>query len=199
MVCYYFSNHKILWFFPTGYPHVAHKGGVSGGLWDPESPMRCPYCKSVEDKVVDSRLAEEGAAIRRRRECISCGRRFTTFERAEPVAVRVLKRSGEVVPFDRAKVASGIEKACKNRPVTEETIERMVSEIEEALRATGSQVRSADVGLAVLDRLRDVDEVAYVRFASVYRDFKDLTDFEREMRLLQKSTPPKAAVKGGDE
>jgi transcriptional repressor NrdR len=161
--------------------------------------MRCPYCKSVEDKVVDSRLAEDGGAIRRRRECIACGRRFTTFERAEPVAVRVLKRSGEVVPFDRAKVSSGIWKACKNRPVSEETIERMVGEIEEALRATGSQVRSADVGLAVLDRLRDVDEVAYMRFASVYRNFEELTDFENEMRLLQKSTPPKAVVKGGDE
>lgn len=160
--------------------------------------MRCPYCKSVEDKVVDSRPADEDAAIRRRRECTSCGRRFTTFERAEPVPIPLVKRSGEQVPFDRAKVISGIAKACVNRPVPEETIEHMTDEIEEALRATGSTVTTADVGIAVLDRLRDLDEVAYLRFASVYRGFSELTDFEREMRMLQKKTPPKAASRAGE-
>jgi transcriptional repressor NrdR len=158
--------------------------------------MRCPYCKSVEDRVIDSRLAEEGAAIRRRRQCDSCGRRFTTFERAEGVGLQVRKRSGERLPFDRAKIISGLTKACVNRPVTEQEVERVADEIEEAIRASGSaEVSTQEIGLAVLDRLRDLDEVAYLRFASVYRDFQELTDFEREVgQLLQKRTP-----KGGSE
>jgi transcriptional repressor NrdR len=162
--------------------------------------MRCPYCRSTEDKVVDSRLAEDGAAIRRRRECASCGRRFTTFERAETVGLRVEKRSGERVPFDRGKVIAGIAKAVTNRPVSVADIERMAGEVEEALRLLGRDVKTADVGVAVLDKLRETDEVAYVRFASVYKDFQELTDFEREVGLLLKKTPPKAAAaKGGDE
>lgn len=158
--------------------------------------MRCPYCKSTEDKVVDSRLAEEGAAIRRRRECASCGRRYTTFERAEAAGLRVRKRSGEREPYDRTKVMVGIGKACKNRPVSEEDIERIADEIEERLRASGvDEVTTAEVGVAILDRLREVDEVAYVRFASVYKDFQELTDFEREVGLLlQKKTPPKSTA-----
>ena len=163
--------------------------------------MRCPYCRSVEDKVVDSRIAEEGAAIRRRRECLGCGRRFTTFERSEAVTLRVVKRSGEKVAFERAKVISGIGKACVNRPVEPAVIERMTDEIEEALRAASStgEVKSTEVGLAVLDRLRDEDAVAYMRFASVYKDFQELTDFQREMGSLQKKTPPKAVARSGDE
>jgi transcriptional repressor NrdR len=153
--------------------------------------MRCPYCKGLEDKVVDSRLAEEGASIRRRRECLACGRRYTTFERVEPVGLRVSKRSGEVQPYDRRKVVSGLLKACVNRPVTEADIERIADEIEERLREGGrKEVTSTEVGLTTLERLREVDEVAYVRFASVYRDFQELTDFEREVGLLlQKRTP----------
>ncbi|MCA1833748.1 MAG: transcriptional regulator NrdR [Actinobacteria bacterium] len=163
--------------------------------------MRCPYCRSAEDKVVDSRLAEDGAAIRRRRECASCGRRFTTFERAEAVGLRVVKRSGEAMPYSRAKVISGIAKAVTNRPVSAEDIERMADEIEQGLRQAGSEVKTSDVGLAVLEKLREVDEVGYVRFASVYKEFQELTDFEREVGLLlQKKTPPKAATaKTGDE
>jgi transcriptional repressor NrdR len=163
--------------------------------------MQCPYCRAVEDKVVDSRLSDEGASIRRRRECLGCSRRFTTYERVEAVALRVRKRSGERVPFDRAKVVSGIEKACKNRPVTPEDIERMVSGIEEVLRAASrsGEVSSQEVGLAVLDRLRESDGVAYMRFASVYKDFQELTDFAREVGALQKKTPPKAVSKTGDE
>lgn len=155
--------------------------------------MRCPYCRSVEDKVIDSRLADDGAAIRRRRECLGCQRRFTTFERAEATALRVRKRSGEVVPFDRAKVTSGLTKACVNRPVPEQEVQRVADEIEEALRASGSaEVSTQELGLAILDRLRDLDEVAYVRFASVYKDFQELTDFERELGLLlQKRSAPK--------
>ena len=159
--------------------------------------MRCPHCKGLEDKVVDSRLAEDGLAIRRRRECLACGKRFTTFERSEPAGLRVLKRSGQAEPYDRGKVVGGLIKACKNRPVSEADIERVADEIEEHLRSGGrKEVPSAEVGLAILDRLRDVDEVAYIRFASVYRDFQELTDFEKEVGLLlDKRTPPKQLQK----
>ena len=155
--------------------------------------MRCPYCRNLEDKVVDSRPAEEGGSIRRRRECLGCGARFTTFERAEHVDLRVKKRSGDIEPYARTKVVAGLTKACVNRPVTAKDIERLADQIEEALRDTGRRdVSSAEVGMAILDRLREVDEVAYLRFASVYRDFQDMTDFEKEMGLLlQKQTPPK--------
>jgi transcriptional repressor NrdR len=155
--------------------------------------MRCPHCKGLEDKVVDSRLAEGGISIRRRRQCLTCGGRFTTFERSEPAGLRVQKRSGEIEPYDREKVVGGLVKACKNRPVGEADIERLADEIEEHLREGGRrQVPSAEVGLAILDRLREVDEVAYIRFASVYRDFDSLTDFEKEVGLLlDKQTPPK--------
>lgn len=155
--------------------------------------VRCPYCRSLDDKVVDSRTAEEGAAIRRRRECLTCGKRFTTFERADAVTLWVMKRSGERVAYDRMKVVEGLRRACVNRPVADADIARVADEIEEAMRAPGvSEVRSQDVGIAVLDRLRDLDEVAYIRFASVYKDFQELTDFEREVGLLlQKKTPPK--------
>jgi len=155
--------------------------------------MRCPHCKGLEDKVVDSRLAEGGISIRRRRQCLTCGGRFTTFERSEPAGLRVQKRSGEIEPYDREKVVGGLVKACKNRPVSETDIERLADEIEEHLREGGRrQVPSAEVGLAILDRLRELDEVAYIRFASVYRDFDSLTDFEKEVGLLlDKQTPPK--------
>jgi len=157
--------------------------------------MRCPYCKNVEDRVVDSRLSEDGAAIRRRRECSACGRRFTTFERAEAAGLRVVKRSEEREPFDRLKVIVGVRKACKNRPVTEEAMERIADEIEETARSSGTaEMSSQEIGLAILDRLRDLDDVAYVRFASVYKDFQDVTDFERAVgELLPKKTPPKRA------
>lgn len=149
--------------------------------------MRCPYCKELEDKVVDSRPAEEGGAIRRRRECLGCGARFTTFERAEHVDLRVRKRNGDVEPYMRSKVVAGLAKACVNRPVTTKEIERLADQIEEHLRESGrKEVPSAEVGMAILDRLREVDEVAYIRFASVYRDFQELTDFEKEMGLLQR-------------
>lgn len=157
--------------------------------------MRCPYCRGLEDRVIDSRLTDEGSAIRRRRECEGCGKRFTTFERADAVTLVVRKRSGERVAFDRSKITAGVRKACVNRPVSEEAVDRIADEIEETIRASGSgEVTTQEVGLAILDRLRDLDEVAYVRFASVYKDFQELTDFEREVgQLLQKRTPPKVA------
>lgn len=153
--------------------------------------MRCPSCAAVDDKVVDSRVADDGAAIRRRRECLTCGRRFTTYERIEEVPLAVVKRSGEAQPFDRAKVVAGIRAACKNRPVTVEAMEALAAEVEERMRMEGGEVKSEQVGLAVLDLLRHLDDVAYVRFASVYKGFEDVGDFTREVGLLQKQTEPK--------
>ncbi|MGH2774856.1 MAG: transcriptional regulator NrdR [Actinomycetota bacterium] len=156
--------------------------------------MRCPYCESEEDKVVDSRLAEGGRAIRRRRECIGCGRRYTTFERAEEVPLLIAKRSGEEEPFDRDKVIEGVRRACKNRPVSEADILTIADDVEEAMRADSRRpVPSAEIGREVLERLRLIDEVAYLRFASVYKDFQELDDFEKELGLLLKKSPPKAA------
>ncbi len=152
--------------------------------------MRCPACGNTEDKVVDSRTADDGDAIRRRRECLTCGRRFTTFERLEEAVLTVVKRSGEREPFDRPKVVAGIRAASKNRPVTEQQMEAVAVDVEEAMRLVGSDVSSEQVGLAVLDRLRILDDVAYVRFASVYKGFEDLGDFEREVALT-KATEPK--------
>jgi transcriptional repressor NrdR len=151
--------------------------------------VRCPVCGSLDDKVVDSRLADDGAAIRRRRECLGCNRRFTTFERVDEVPFVVVKRSGEREPFDRTKVASGIRAAAKNRPVTDEQVEAVTAEIEDSLRVEGTDVSSERVGVAVLGRLRSLDEVAYVRFASVYKDFDDARDFEREVGLLSSEDP----------
>jgi transcriptional repressor NrdR len=148
--------------------------------------VRCPSCASLDDKVVDSRLAEDGATIRRRRECLACGRRVTTFERVEEVPLTVLKRSGGREPFDRAKVAAGIRAAAKNRPLSPAQIAEASTEIEEALRLEGAEVASSRIGVVVLERLRALDEVAYLRFASVYKDFDDPSDFGRELELLAK-------------
>jgi transcriptional repressor NrdR len=153
--------------------------------------MRCPSCASLDDKVVDSRLADDGAAIRRRRECLGCSRRFTTFERVEEVALVVVKRSGHRAPFDRAKIVGGLRAAAKNRPVSDDQLEALAAEVEEALRLEGPELTSQQVGLAVLERLRALDDVAYLRFASVYKGFEDAGDFEREVGLLTKSTEPK--------
>jgi transcriptional repressor NrdR len=153
--------------------------------------VRCPQCSGLDDKVVDSRLADDGGAIRRRRECLGCGRRFTTYERLEELPLVVIKRSGQRQPFERAKVVAGIRAASKNRPLTNETMEALATEVEEQIRLDGPEVTSQQVGRAVLDRLRTLDEVAYVRFASVYKGFADIGDFEREVGLLTKSTQPK--------
>ena len=153
--------------------------------------MRCPSCTGDDDKVVDSRQADDGSAIRRRRECLTCGHRFTTFERLEEVPLHVVKRSGDRVAFDPAKVAAGVQAAAKGRPVTAEQVTDLVAQVSDALRLEGSEVPSERVGLAVLDRLRELDQVAYVRFASVYKDFDTAADFEREIGLLTKATAPK--------
>jgi transcriptional repressor NrdR len=153
--------------------------------------MRCPGCESLDDKVVDSRLAEDGAAIRRRRECLACGRRFTTYERLDDVPLLVVKRSGHREPWDRTKVVVGLQAAAKNRPLGDAQLEDLALQVEEEARLGGGEISSEQVGLAVLDRLRAVDEVAYLRFASVYKGFDDADDFAREARLLTKETAPK--------
>jgi transcriptional repressor NrdR len=156
--------------------------------------LRCPYCENEEDKVIDSRLAEDGRAIRRRRECIACGRRYTTFERAEETPLLVSKRGGVEEPFDLQKIVSGLISACKNRPVTLAAVESLAEDVEEAMRSDPRRpVPSSEIGREVLERLRDLDDVAYLRFASVYKDFQELTDFEKELGSLLKKSPPKAA------
>lgn len=153
--------------------------------------MRCPWCSSLDDKVVDSRLADEGGAIRRRRECLGCGRRFTTFERVEEAPVTVVKRSGAREPFLRAKVVAGVRAATKNRPVEAVQMEELAAGVEEELRLLGGEVTSQQVGLAVLERLARLDDVSYLRFASVYKGFEEAGDFQREAGLLTKATAPK--------
>lgn len=149
--------------------------------------MHCPVCPSDDTKVIDSRAAEEGASIRRRRQCPLCGFRFTTRERLEEAPLMVTKRSGSRVPFDRSKVIAGVSAATKGRPVEATTIETLVDRVEETLRAIGNEVSSAQVGHAVLEQLRDIDEVAYLRFASVYKNFDQAADFRRELALLEKN------------
>lgn len=145
--------------------------------------MRCPFCRHDDSRVVDSRTAEDGAAIRRRRQCPECNRRFTTVEQATLV---VVKRSGATEPFSRDKIVSGVRKACQGRPVGDDDLALLAHRVEEAVRATGSaEVDSHDVGLAILTPLRELDEVAYLRFASVYRSFESLDDFEQEIALLR--------------
>jgi transcriptional repressor NrdR len=153
--------------------------------------VRCPSCAEVDDKVVDSRMADDGGTIRRRRECLACGHRYTTFERHEELPVLVVKRSGDRVPFDRAKIEAGIVSAAKGRPVTLEQIGLVAETLEDRWRLQGGEVTSDQIGLAVLDELRDLDQVAYVRFASVYKGFDDAADFQRELTLLTKETAPK--------
>ena len=145
--------------------------------------MLCPNCGATETRVIDSRPAENSQAIRRRRECEECAHRFTTYERLEP-QVTVRKRYGRLEAFSTPKLASGISAALADRPVSGSTTERLVEEVEETLRASGSQVTSEEIGREVLDHLKGLDEVAYLRFASVYKEFQDATDFEKEMAEL---------------
>ena len=147
--------------------------------------MRCPYCNNNEAKVVDSRSSKDGDAIRRRRECITCGKRYTTYERIEEVAQMVIKKDGRRENFDRWKLKAGLLKAIEKRPVSLEQVETLIDEVERKLfGATEHEVATAAIGEAVMDRLKNLDEVAYVRFASVYRQFKDLNEFMSELKLM---------------
>lgn len=161
--------------------------------------MRCPYCGVDDDRVVDSRSAADGSAIRRRRECAICGQRFTTYERVDDVPLVVRKRSGVREPFDRGKLRAGLERAATDR-IEAVALDELLEQIERSLRPMGPEVGSDAVGMAVLERLVELDEVAYLRFASVYKGFDDVTDFEREvgelarrhhLDALEKTTAPK--------
>ncbi|MGY1723589.1 transcriptional regulator NrdR [Blastococcus sp. SYSU DS0533] len=153
--------------------------------------MRCPFCHNADSRVIDSREADEGATTRRRRSCPACGRRFTTVEEA---VLAVVKRNGVSEPFNRSKVVAGVRRACQGRPVDEDQLKLLAQQVEDAIRASGAaEVPSHEVGLAILGPLRELDEVAYLRFASVYRSFTSVADFEREIAELkarQSSAPP---------
>ena len=145
--------------------------------------MRCPFCHNADSRVIDSREADEGATTRRRRSCQKCNRRFTTVEEA---VLAVVKRSGVSEPFNRSKVVAGVRRACQGRPVDEDQLQLLAQQVEDAIRATGAaEVPSHEVGLAILRPLRELDEVAYLRFASVYRAFESADDFDAEIKMLR--------------
>jgi transcriptional repressor NrdR len=145
--------------------------------------LHCPFCRNPDSRVIDSRSTDDGAAIRRRRSCPECGRRFTT---QETVLLMVAKRSGVTEPFSREKIIAGVRRACQGRPVTEDALAQLGQQVEEAIRATGNaEMGSHEVGLAILGPLRELDEVAYLRFASVYRGFESIDDFEKEIESLR--------------
>lgn len=147
--------------------------------------MRCPFCQAIEDKVVDTRPSDNEQVIRRRRECVSCERRFTTYERIDEILPLVVKKDGRREPFDRAKVLVGLRRACSKRPVSMETIERTVDRIERELQDAGEkEIPSSRIGDAVMAALRNIDDVAYVRFASVYRSFRDVSELMDELKEL---------------
>ena len=147
--------------------------------------MKCRYCASIESKVIDSRPTEDGSAIRRRRECISCGKRFTTYEKIEEIPIMVVKRDGRREPFDSEKIRIGIRKACEKRPVAADVQDKLVEDVtREVFNTLASEVTTRDIGEILMRKLKDVDEVAYVRFASVYRSFKDINTFMDELSKL---------------
>ena len=156
--------------------------------------MICPFCRHDDSRVVDSRPAAEGTLIRRRRECTSCGRRFTT---SETSVLLIIKRSGATEPFSREKVINGVRKACQGRPINDDDFALLAQRVEEALRADGqAEVEAQEVGLAILAPLRELDEVAYLRYASVYRNFTSLEDFEGEIALLR-AAPSSSEIMNG--
>lgn len=156
--------------------------------------MHCPFCRGDDSRVVDSRLTDDGSAVRRRRQCAECQRRFTTLEVA---ALNVVKRSGVVQPFSRDKIIAGVRRACQGRPVTDDELAVLAQQVEDSLRDSGrAEVPAHDIGLTILGPLRDLDEVAYLRFASVYRAFDSVSDFEREIAQLKSSrSQSRAGVK----
>ena len=159
--------------------------------------MHCPFCGAIDTKVIDSRLVSEGTQVRRRRECLSCRERYTTYETAELVMPRVIKQNGNREPFIEDKLRAGFLRALEKRPVSVETIEASIGQIKQALRATGErEVPSRVIGEQVMDSLKTMDQVAYVRFASVYRSFEDIAEFQAAIERLQ--SEPDAAAVGGD-
>lgn len=153
--------------------------------------MKCPYCKFSESKVLDSRDSEGGLSVRRRRECLECSRRFTTYERLEEIPCTVIKKDDRREPFDRKKLLSGLIKACEKRPISLYILEEFVNRTEEKIQdARGKEIRSSDIGEMVMDWLYDLDEIAYVRFASVYRQFKDIKQFMNELQEISNNRTP---------
>ena len=156
--------------------------------------MYCPFCRHPDSRVIDSRTSDDGVSIRRRRQCPESGRRFSTLETA---SLSVIKRSGVTEPFSREKIAAGVKKACQGRPVTDQDLAQLAQRVEETIRQTGaSQVDANEIGLAILEPLRELDEVAYLRFASVYQAFESLDDFEAAVEKLRQE---KSAGDGGEE
>ena len=156
--------------------------------------MRCPFCKEDDSRVVDSRTADEGLAIRRRRECASCGRRFTT---AETAVLLIAKRSGALESFSRQKVVNGVRKACQGRPVSDDDLAILAQRVEDSIRGSGSaEIDANEIGLSILGPLRELDEVAYLRFASVYQDFSSLEDFESAITALRADRESAEALDG---
>ncbi len=147
--------------------------------------MKCPFCGEINNKVIDSRLSKNGDVIRRRRECIECRRRFTTYEHIEEIPIMIIKKDGRREVFNREKVRSGIQKACEKRDISMDVIDEFVDELERDLRETGKkEIPSREIGERIITRLHELDDVAYVRFASVYREFKDVNDFVDELKNL---------------
>ena len=158
------------------------------------SAVHCPSCACDDTRVVDSRTADDGAAVRRRRHCEACGFRFTTYERADSVPLVVVKADGQREEFDRSKVCAGVRAASKGRGIDDDAVGELVASVEDELRQVGSPVASSRIGVAVLERLRALDDVAYLRFASVYKDFDAAADFHREIELLTKTPPVRGDV-----
>lgn len=147
--------------------------------------MKCPFCGEINNKVIDSRLSKNGDVIRRRRECILCSRRFTTYEHIEEIPIMIIKKDGRREVFNREKVRAGIQRACEKRDISMDVIDEFVDELERDLRETGKkEIPSRDIGERIISRLHELDDVAYVRFASVYREFKDVNDFVDELKNL---------------
>jgi transcriptional repressor NrdR len=160
--------------------------------------MKCPYCTKIDNKVIDSRLSKDGRTIRRRRECLDCGRRFTTYEKLEEVLPMVIKKDGRREPFNSAKIREGIQKACQKRPVSITKIEEFVDNLELYFQELGrKEIESKEVGEKVINNLKEWDEVAYVRFASVYRQFRDISEFMEELEEILKARKMQGAVESG--
>lgn len=159
--------------------------------------MRCPFCRALDSNVIDSRLGREGTVTRRRRRCVKCARRFTTYERVEEVLPLIVKKDGRREPYDRSKVVAGLQRACEKRPVSIDTIEAVADAVARRIQEQGTrEVPSSVIGEAVMGELRELDTVAYVRFASVYRSFEDVGEFMREVRALNKRHPGPARPHG---
>jgi transcriptional repressor NrdR len=150
--------------------------------------MKCPFCAFLEDKVVDSRESKDGGSIRRRRECLSCNRRFTSYEKIDEIPYMVVKKDGRREPFDRSKILSGLFRACEKRPISTAQLEKIVDEVEKQVQDTAErELPTTDIGKIIMQKLKELDKVAYVRFASVYLEFEDVSEFMSELKFLVKS------------